>query len=401
MRTKNLQLITELRHRLHAHPELSGAELETRQVLSEFIRNHTDFPLFDEGSWFWVHVPACPRPQSHESEKSSPPAALAFRADMDALPIAEHLNIPHCSQNPGVSHKCGHDGHSAVLAGLALELQERPPSTDVYLIFQHAEETGAGGFPASRLLLREPISAVYAFHNWSGIPRGSVAVRAGVSQCASLGLSISMRGITAHASQPEDGLNPAIALSKLAIFSDELAGVRCLDQPNPQFRELTLATIVNLQVGAKDFGISAAAGELNLTLRAREETDLETLQKLLVQSAEKLAADAHLELSISHHDVFPETRNSPDSVCVVEKACARAGLPLIHLDAPYRASEDFGHFLKLTPGAMVYIGNGEDYAPIHTEDFDFVDSNLEVGVNLWISVLEESGAFPESGNPPA
>lgn len=394
MRPENLELITELRHALHAHPELSGQEVETRRRLQDFIKQHTDFQVHDEGSWFWVEVPprgraAIPESAASPSHQTDAPA-IAFRADMDALPILETLDLPHCSQNRGVSHKCGHDGHSAALAGLALELQARPPEREVILIFQHAEEIGAGGFPASRLLERKPIAAVYAFHNWSGIPRGCVATRVGVSQCASLGLTVRMRGVTAHASQPEDGRNPAIALSKLALFSEELAGVQHLGHTNPHFKDLALSTIVNLEVGAKDFGISASAGEVSLTLRAREEADLEKLKDLILETAEQLANEGGFQLTSALHDVFPETRNSPESVAVVERGAGRAGLPLVQLEVPYRASEDFGHYLKLTKGAMVYIGNGEDYPPIHTDKFDFVDSNLEVAVNLWLAILAES-----------
>ena len=106
MQKSNLKLVTELRHELHAHPEISGQEVETKRRLMSFLAEHTSFVIHDEGSWFWVKVPG--------ADPAQP--SIGFRADYDALPIPEDLDLPYASQNPGVSHKCGHDGHSSALA---------------------------------------------------------------------------------------------------------------------------------------------------------------------------------------------------------------------------------------------------------------------------------------------
>ena len=125
------RLITDLRHTLHRHAELSGAEYKTKAILKDFLREHTDFSVTDRGAWFYAFRGAA-------APAAKPP--IAFRADMDALPIPETCSLPYASENPAVSHRCGHDGHSAALCGLALSLTGQPLSRDVYLIFQHAEE---------------------------------------------------------------------------------------------------------------------------------------------------------------------------------------------------------------------------------------------------------------------
>lgn len=377
MQAKNLELITQLRHELHAHPELSGKESETRRRLQDFLRAHTDFTIHDEGAWFWLKIDA-------EAPKERP---IAFRADFDALPIPESLELPYASTNPGVAHKCGHDGHSASLVGLALELRDRAPSRDVYLIFQPAEETGAGGYPCSTLIARESIGEVYAFHNWSGIPRGCVALKRGVSQCASQGLSLKFKGITTHASNPQAGRNPSQAISRLVLFTEELAGGHYSQEQTPGFNKFVLATVVGISAGGRDFGISASVGEVNLTLRAEDEADLKVLKQKICQAAADFAQADGLELTHTDCDVFPETRNDDAAIEVVAQAAERAGLPVHYLERPFRASEDFGHYLKQAPGAMVYIGNGWDYPPLHTTEYDFIDGNLEVAVNLWLAVL--------------
>lgn len=387
MQQDSYELAVELRHTLHAHPELSGHEVATTERLCQFIKRYTSFiPVIEDG-WFWVKIPTAKAFTNREK-----PIKVAFRADMDALPISESLDLPYVSRQPGVSHKCGHDGHSAVLAGLALELEKNPPPVDVYLIFQAAEETGAGGESCSQLLTREGIDWVFAFHNWSGIPAGCVALKSGVAQMASLGLSVGMTGVTAHASQPEDGKNPAAALSELLLCALKLAG---FESAGNNFSGQVLATVINVDIGEKNFGISASKGEVSFTLRAEYENDLAELKQIILDYAQNLSRRDGLEFSYREFDVFPETRNHDVALKRVRRAAERAGFSIIELQRPWRASEDFGHYLKLVPGAMVYIGNGVDYPSIHTKDFDFRDENIRVAVDLWLNIL---AAFAAESN---
>lgn len=138
---KDWEDIRELRHTLHAHPEQSGQERETKRRLMEFIRRHTHLKIKEQGSWFYA---------LYEPKKRNGKPAIGFRADMDALPLPEARDLPYGSTKACVAHKCGHDGHSSALAALALLLEKdeniRRP---VYLIFQSAEETGAGGKPCT------------------------------------------------------------------------------------------------------------------------------------------------------------------------------------------------------------------------------------------------------------
>ena len=144
MSDERLDLAVQLRHALHAHPELSGREFWTRQTLMDFLRAHTRLEVVDRGSWFYAFC------------KGRGAGKVAFRADFDALPMEETLQIPHRSCCPGAAHKCGHDGHSAALALLGLTLDKEGAARDTYLIFQPAEEIGGGG-EACAAFLREEI----------------------------------------------------------------------------------------------------------------------------------------------------------------------------------------------------------------------------------------------------
>lgn len=363
--------IIDLRHELHAHPELSGKETETKKRLMDFIQTETDLEVSDRGKWFF----ACYRCGKENAEK------VAFRADFDALPIQEKNTMPYCSQNPGVSHKCGHDGHSAALAGAALKLAQDGGDKDVYLIFQHAEEVGAGGEECAGLIREKGISQVYAFHNMSGYPRGSVILQNGTAQCASKGLTIKFQGATAHASQPEDGKNPSKAIAEMVFAIEEISH---REETDP----LILATIVQLNAGSKNFGIAAAQGEISVTLRAQYEGDMMQMEQKIKARAEELAERDGLTVSYEESDIFPETANHAFGVEKVRRAAKSLNLKVIEETEPFRASEDFGYYLKQCPGAMFYLGNGEDHPQIHVDTYDFPDEILETAVDLFIELLK-------------
>lgn len=170
MKKENRDKIVALRHDLHCHPELSMQEQETKNRLITFIKENIQLEVIDRGNWFYVQYTTKRQSEMPEADTKPP---IAFRADFDALPILEDAeSLPYASENPGVSHKCGHDGHASALAGLALELDANGADRDVYLIFQHAEEIGRGAQECVPLIKEKKIAEIYGFHNWSGCTSG-------------------------------------------------------------------------------------------------------------------------------------------------------------------------------------------------------------------------------------
>lgn len=368
MDPKHLRLAIELRHQLHQHPEPSNHEVWTKQRLMDFLREHTTrLELHDRGRWFYAVYRA--RPGARRPN-------LAFRADFDAIRMPEGLDLPHASRCPGVSHKCGHDGHAATLAAFALEVDRQGADRDIFFLFQHAEETGDGAAECVAFIAENQISEIFAYHNFSGAPRGSINVIDGTSNCASKGLVIRMLGAPAHASMPERGRNPAFAIAGV------IQALPGLYAPG-RHRGLVLCTVIQVAVGERAFGISASQGELLLTIRARYESEMEALQREIEAAARAEAARYGLEVSFEHHDHFPETANHPESSDRIRAVARGLGLELIEMPAPSRASEDYGHYLKRTKGAICYIGNGVDHPPVHTFGYDFPDEIIETAVGLF------------------
>lgn len=371
MREEDLRKITGLRHELHRHPELSGRESGTMERLKHFLRENTSLRIADREGWFYAVKP-CPAP-------AAPP--IAFRADMDALPMEEGIDLSHGSVCPGVAHKCGHDGHCAALCGLALALEQLSPVRDVYLIFQPAEEIGQGAARCAGLIREKGIGEIYAFHNLGGYPEGTVVYRRGLTQPASEGLILSLRGRQSHASAPEKGINPARAVAQLILKAEELASV--------PHRGMVLCTVTGVRVGAGDFGISAGDGELCLTLRAEVEEEMKTLESELLAYAARLAAEEGLTLTHELRDYFPETRNHDTCLDRVIDAAGKLRIPTLAMPELWRASEDFGCYTKLCPGAIFYLGTGEDYPPLHTREYDFNDRILPLAADLFAALAAE------------
>jgi amidohydrolase len=365
MESKNLELAIQLRHELHQHPELSNHEVWTKLHLMEFLQVHTNLELIDKGSWFYAVY------RAGEDQKN-----LAFRADMDALPIDETIDLPYGSKFPGISHKCGHDGHCASLAGFALEVEQKGAKHNIFFLFQHAEETGDGAVQCASFIKENNIDEIFAYHNMSGMPFQSVHVIDGTAHCASKGMTIQMEGTPAHASQPETGVNPAFAIAKIieSIPSFTAFGKN---------KGLVLCTVIQVDVGERTFGIAASKGNLLLTIRALYEEELNQLQKNLEVLALEQAEKYGLKVKFTYNDIFPETVNHKESVDKVRTVGQIKGLSVHEMTEAFRASEDFGHYTKLTKGAMVFIGNGENYPPIHTVEYDFRDELIETAVELF------------------
>ncbi len=363
-----LQKIIALRHTLHRHPEFSLGERETMARIKAFLREHTTLRIVDRDGWFYAVKPG--------SDPDAKP--IAFRADLDALPIEEDTGLPYASVSKGIAHLCGHDGHCAVLCGLALVLEETAPARPVFLIFQPGEEIGAGGRRCAALIREQGIAEIYAFHNLSGYPEGAVVYRGGLTQPASEGLTVRLRGRQSHASAPEEGNNPAAAVARTALYAQQLS-----EGPHDG---MVLCTVTGIRVGSGDFGVSPGEGELRLTLRAEREEEMARLEADLLRYAGSLAAEQALSMEHQVSDRFPETRNHDACLRRVLRCAEDLGLRTMEMERLWRASEDFGHYLKQCPGAMFYIGNGPDHPPLHTAGYDFNDRIIPTAVRLFAAL---------------
>ena len=371
MEANNLALVKQLRHELHQHPELSNQEAWTKHRLLSFLRQETILEIVEHELWFYAIYRA-------GDDKPN----IAFRADFDAISMQEPSDlVPYASQVPGVAHKCGHDGHAATLAGFALEIDQQGADKNIFFLFQHAEETGDGAAQCAAFIKENNIEEIFAFHNMSGMAFQSVNVIDGTSFCASKGMTISMEGSPAHASEPEKGANPAFAIAKII---DAIPSFIAPEKTSG----MVLCTVIQVNVGERAFGVSASKGELLLTIRAYYEEELETLQQKLENLALEQAKQYGLTVSFSYNDCFPVTVNHKESADKIRQVSTAKGFELVEMAAAFRASEDFGHYLKQTNGAIFFIGNGEDYPHLHSYKYDFPDEIIPTAVEMFKGLAE-------------
>lgn len=358
-----MERAAELRAQLHEMPEASLHEDRTRQVLLDFVDKETDFTAVDRGQWAYAWKKA-------ERPDGRPP--IAFRADMDAV----------CGKDGRPGHFCGHDGHSAILAGLAMELSRRegPLGRDVYLIFQPAEEIGKGAALCAGLLEEQGIGEIYGLHNIPGRPRGSVLLRDGTFACASTGLEIAMHGTPSHAAYPEAGRDPGPALARL------LLDVQDLTKRIRETEGFVLMTLIGMDVGSDSYGVAASEGVLRLTVRGEREQLFQRYVAEIRHLAEDAARRDGLELELRAIEPFPATENHSANVERVRQCARDLGMPVIDLEEPMRWSEDFGIYLQKIPGAFFGIGDGEDYAQLHTAEFQFPDAVIAPAVDLFAAL---------------
>jgi amidohydrolase len=370
----NLDRAVTLRHELHRHPELSYQEVWTKQCLVDFLNQNTALEVVDKGRWLYaVYRAGAGKPN------------IAFRADFDALPMDETIDLPYGSQFPGIAHKCGHDGHSACLAGFALEINrkgaDKKIDKNIYFVFQHAEETGQGAAECASLMDEAEISEIFGYHNVPGLPEHAIGVKDGTVCCGSTGMTIHFKGIPCHASQPEDGRNPAFAVAELVRSIPEFT--------DPAgYKGLVMCTVIRMDVGEEAFGVSASEGRLLLTIRGEHDEELDILKKNLEERIKEQAGQYGLEYDISYCDSFFAAVSHKESNDKVRKAAKNLGLVVLEGDKPSRGSEDFGAFTRRTKGALFWVGCGETRSGIHTAEYDFNDAIIPTVVDIYMAIAE-------------
>lgn len=374
-----MQHLIELRHILHAHPELSGNEKITNKILNEWVKQTQPDLLIEKiGGYGLAAV--------YKSEKLKVKSGkrILIRGDIDALHIPEPNDIPYKSQNQGVSHKCGHDGHATILCGLAQWLgEQRPNNGEVVLLFQPAEETGQG----AKAILDDPQfeqikpDVAYGLHNLPGFEKGKIMVRQGCFAAASFGLKLCFDGRTAHASQPETGHSPSELLALL---------IHNLEKKREQLqavKPLTTFVITHASLGEETFGVAPGHAEIWLTLRSYDDRNLEIMATQIIELCRAKAKDYLFDFSFSEHEAFAATNCDDNCIQTIEQAAKNLELDLGYLETPFRWSEDFGRFGSVCPIGFFGIGSGTEHPALHDAEFDFPDNILEVGMTMFWEII--------------
>jgi amidohydrolase len=368
--------LIRLRRELHTTPELSDNEQKTAGVITEFLRQFSPdeviAPLGSNGVAFLF-------------DSGQPGPTVVFRCELDAIPVEEQNDFEYRSRTSGLSHKCGHDGHMAIMAGLGYLISLNPPQKGrIILLFQPAEETGQGAAAVVDDQKFKNLDADYAFalHNLPGYPLGAILIKSGTINCASRGMIIRLIGITSHSAWPEDGLSPAVPMCDLI---QDLTGLPSTPDLNPFYSKVTVG---HARLGDPAFGLSPGYAELMATLRSETDETMSILVERAVSLVKEKATLASLRYEINWAEEFIASSNDPGACDIVEQAGKAAGADVIYLEAPMPVSEDFGQFSTRIPGVMFGLGAGETCPGLHQADYDFPEELIEIGTRIFMEIAK-------------
>jgi amidohydrolase len=369
--------LMEFRRELHRFPEVSGEEALTARRVKAFLEPlKPDRIVSNIGGHGMIA----------EYKGKDPGPSVMFRCELDALPISEKNDIPYASSNEGKGHLCGHDGHMAMVSGLAYHLnKKRPAKGRVLLLFQPSEETGKG---ADRMLKDPSFNEfkpdyIFAIHNLPGYPLNKVVLANSHFAAASRGMFIKLTGKSSHAAEPEKGINPGYGMARMISSFYDLLKIR------EHFRDFILITPVHARLGNLAYGTSPGEGVIHLTLRSYMNEDMESMTGMLESIIDEIAAEEGLKTEITYEEDFPATVNDKRCTRFIASGVKESGYELEYLDKPFKWSEDFGHFTARFPGALFGLGSGISQPALHNPDYDFPDALIPVGMNLYKNIYQE------------
>jgi hippurate hydrolase len=370
--------IAQWRREFHTHPELCYEERRTARKVAETLQAAgCDEVVSGIGRTGVVGV--------IRGRRSDSGRVIGLRADMDALPIEEASDLPYKSQNPGVMHACGHDGHTAMLLGAAKYLAEtRNFDGTAVVIFQPAEEGGAGAKAMidDGLLDRWNIQEVYGMHNTPGLPVGEFAIRPGPLMAAADRIRIEVEGRGGHAAWPHDCADPIVAASAIVLAAQSIVS------RNVDPLQSAVVSITMVAAGHTDNVIPQSATMLG-TARTFDPAVRDLVERRLQEIVAGTATAYGVTARFDYKRDYPAVVNHADNTAFAARVAAEiAGTDKVDTDAaPRMGAEDFAFMLNERPGAFIFAGNG-DTAPLHNPAYNFNDELIPVGVSYWARLVE-------------
>jgi amidohydrolase len=375
---RRLPSLVELRRDFHRHPELSFQETRTAEIIAQRLH----------AAKLEVRTGIAGTGVVGVLRGDQPGRTIAWRADIDALPLTETLDAPFTSGTPGVMHACGHDGHTAIAITLAEILAARRaemPGTAVF-IFQPAEELLGGAKPMieAGVLDRPHVDEIYGLHLTTQDAAGKVNVRRGPTMASGDGFTVQVTGKGGHGAYPHLSVDPMTAAAHILI------GLQSLVTKEVAAQETVVLTVGQITAGTKN-NIIPDTATMRGTLRTFDfdvrEQMLGRLQSFVADMARAYRAEARLDLTMGCPPVV-----NPDRETEFVHRCAvdALGAGAVHAGRPVMASDDMGLFLRARPGCYFRVGIAPAHgrpAPHHAPEFEMNEDGLPVGLRVALRVM--------------
>lgn len=367
--------IRAFRQQIHAHPETAFEEVITADLIAEKL---ISFGLE-------VHRQIAKTGVIGVLRRGDGPS-IAFRADMDALHIAEANTFDYISKVSGKMHACGHDGHSAMLLGAAQFLSTDPSiHGTLVFIFQPAEENEGG----ARVMLEEglftkfPVDAIYGLHNWPGLAVGQMAVTAGPLMAAFDTFELEIQGRGAHGAMPHDSVDP------IYIAAQVINGWQSIASRNVNPSDAAVVSVTQIHAG-DTWNVIPANCHLKGTTRSFSPVVRNLIEEKMQVIAQSICQGFGATATFTYQRRYPALINSPQEAQIAKQAAARvvAKAQVVNDPQPSMTAEDFAFMLEKKPGCYVWLGNGSSAQGknLHSPKYDFNDDILPIGISYWIEL---------------
>ncbi len=361
-----LEKIIEIRHDLHRHPELGLDCVRTARVAAQALREFgCDTVIENIGQTGVVAV----------IEGSFPSkAAVAYRADMDALPLKELSGVPWSSEVEGMMHACGHDGHVAIALATAYALtRNRDFAGRAVIIIQPGEE----GFAGARVMIEDglferfPVNEVYAIHGAQGVPLGHFSTKAGPMTAAGDLFRVTVTGKGGHGGRPQTAHDPIVASAALINAFQSIVS-RSLDPSHAG-----VISIGSVHAGSED-GVSVIPDSVKLagTTRTMNEDDRVFIENRMREVCDGIAKTHRAQIELDYVRMYPALINhETQTQAVIDTICEVAGADVFESAEMAMGAEDFSFMLEKVPGNYFRVGTGDETHRFgqHHPAFDFND----------------------------
>ncbi len=368
--------IVEIRHNIHAHPELSGKEKETKAMVKHTLE-HYGYKVKEYPNNYGVSADLITKDDAK---------MVAIRGDMDALPIVEKTGKPYASKIEGIMHACGHDAHTANLLGVAIGLkllsQKHDLGGNFRFIFQPSEESKEGG---SIEMIKEGVldgvDMILGLHVYPYLPTGQIGYKYGVMMASADIFSIEIYGKSAHGARPHEGVD-AILVSSMIINSLNHIVSRRIDPLHPAV--ISLGTIN----GGKASNIICDDVVVTGTVRTINEDVRKNIPIMMEDTIKGICKAMDAKYKFSYQFGQPELINNDEIVDILVKEAKEiiGDKNTVNLVDPVMGGEDFSEYLKIVKGSFFRLGTanhkkGTDYSQ-HNSMFDVDDDALKIGMKI-------------------
>ncbi len=370
--------IIALRRDFHRHPELGFEVQRTAGVVTDQLKVLS----------FDVQTGVGRTGVVGEIVGATPGPCIALRADMDALPIQEMNNVPYRSEIPGVMHACGHDGHTAMLLGVARVLASWREKLQgrIRLIFQPAEEGEAGAAAMIADGCLEGVDEIYGIHLWNYQPYGEVGVKEGPILAAADMFEVVIQGTGGHGAAPQG------TVDAIVVAAEIISTLQTIVSRNTNPLESTVVSVGKIS-GGHNFNVIADQVTLQGTVRAYLETNRQMVKKRLQEILGGFEKVHGAKITLNYDDKYPPTVNAPLPTEKVFEAAQeivgpKTGTPYLSM-----GGEDFSYYTQRVPGCFFFVGSAPQdqevgSVPHHCSHFDFEEQALLVGSSILLQLIE-------------